>query len=454
MVDQQSKDVISKIMNMSCDRVKFAVSDIDGVLRGKYISRDKFMSAISGGLGFCSVVFGWDINDNCYDKGTVSGLHNGYPDQFVRLDLSTFRTIPWENNTPFLLGDFEKDSGKPLLVCPRQTLKRVLEQAKDMGFNTKFGLEFEWFSFAETPQTLGIKNFCNPTTISPGAFGYSMLRPALNRDYFNAIMDTMGAFEIGLESFHTETGPGVLEAALVATNALKAADEAILFKTAVKEIATSFGLIASFMAKWHPNLSGSGGHIHQSLWDSTNKNNVFFSNKDSHKMSDIFKYYVAGQVLILPEIMPLLAPNINSYKRFVEGCWAPTKMSWGVDNRTSALRVIPGSNKSTRLETRLGGSDINPYLAVAAALGAGLYGIKHKLKLDKPVSGDASCDPRGLALSRNLEQACAKMTDSSAAVEILGREFVDHFLYTRQWECEKFNKAVTNYELERYFEIV
>lgn len=440
--------------NFQSDRIKVAVSDIDGVLRGKYLHKDKFASALEGGFGFCSVIFGWDINDSSYAKGTVAGNHNGYPDILARIDQNTRRLVPWENDVPFFLADFEDSKGNPLAACPRQLLKKVIKQAEEMGFAAKFGLEFEWFNFAETPQSLADKQYCEPVTMSPGAFGYSMLRPALNQQYFAALMDQLPAFGIPLEGFHTETGPGVLEAAIMVSDALSAADRGLLFKTAVKEIATHHGFVASFMAKWNPNLAGCGGHMHQSLWDKNSSKNLFYDAKDPNSMSETFKHYIAGQMQLVPELLPFFAPNINSYKRLVEGHWAPTRMTWGLDNRTAALRVIPGSAKSTRLETRLGGADINPYLAVAAALAAGLYGIKHKLKLNDPIKGSAYVENSGIRLAKTLDEACQKTAQSEVAAELFGTDFMEHFLLTRAWECEKFNNAITNFEMQRYFEIV
>src|SRR5258705_763128 len=184
----------------------------------------------------------------------------------------------------------------------------------------------------------------------------------------------------------TETGPGTYEAAIVYADILEAADRAVLFKTAVKEIAYRHGILASFMAKINENLPGCGGHVHQSLWDKTGKKNLFFDEKDKMKMSDLAKNYLAGQLYCLPHILPMFAPTINSYKRLVEGAWAPTTLTWGMDNRTVALRVLAGSAKSCRLETRVIGSDVNPYLAMAASLASRLYGIKNNLKLKQPAT--------------------------------------------------------------------
>jgi glutamine synthetase len=209
------------------------------------------------------------------------------------------------------------------------------------------------------------------------------------------------------------------------------------------------------MAKWNAQLPGCSGHSHQSLWDLSRKNNLFYDEKDPHKMSALFKSYVAGQLKLLPEILPFFAPTVNSYKRLVDGYWAPTKPTWGIDNRTVACRIIPGSSKSTRLETRVPGSDVNPYLALAACIGAGLYGIEKNLELkSKPITGSAYHDTSTERLPRTLQEATLKLSESRIAREILGENFVDHFVKTRLWEWRQFQDSVTNWELQRYFEII
>ncbi|MBI2711752.1 MAG: glutamine synthetase, partial [Bdellovibrio sp.] len=312
-------------------KVKVAVSDIDGVLRGKYMDKDKFLSACESGFGFCSVVFGWDSSDKSYDNVKFTGWHTGYPDTQAKIDIATHRNIPWENDTPFFLADFDN------AVCPRNLLKKVIRKGEKGGFKATFGLEFEWFNFKETPQSLADKNTFAPQPISPGMFGYSILRTTLNQPFFAALMDELRRFQIPIEGLHTETGPGVLEAALLYSNALEAADRAILFKTAAKEIGYRFGILPTFMAKWNADLPGCSGHSHQSLWNLEGTENLFYNAKDPNRMSDVFKSYVAGQLRCLPEILPFFAPNVNSYKRLVDGYWAPTKVTWGVDNRTTAL---------------------------------------------------------------------------------------------------------------------
>lgn len=447
--------ITSELRESQHSKVKVAITDIDGILRGKYISMKKFMSAQKQGFGFCNVVLGWDCNDLCYDNVGYTGWHSGYPDAQVNIDLDTKRNIPWEQDTPFFLGHFVTENQKNLEVCPRGLLINGIEDLKSLGFNAQIGLEFEWFNFAECPDSLHDKAFQNLNPISPGMFGYSLIRASARREYFHDLMDNLSSYDIPLEGIHTETGPGVYEAAIAHSSPLKAADRGVLFKTAVKEIALSHDIVPTFMARWNDQLPGSSGHIHQSLMDLATSKPLFYDASDPHHMSETFKHYLAGLIKVLPEILPLFAPNINSYKRLVEGFWAPTRANWGIDNRTTAFRVIPGSESSTRLEARIGGADINPYLAIAACLKAGAYGIRHKIPLDlEPIKGNGYADTKGKKLPSTLEEASLKLKNSSIARELLGDTFVDHFANTRLWEWQQHKAAVTDWELKRYFEII
>ncbi|HEX8315508.1 MAG TPA: glutamine synthetase, partial [Flavisolibacter sp.] len=329
----------------------------------------------------------------------------------------------------------------------------VLADAEALGYTPAFSQEFEWYNFAETPQSATDKQFRNLAPLTPGMFGYSVLRSTLKNPFFSDLFDLLKNFGVPLEGLHTETGPGTYEAAISYSGILEAADRAVLFKTAVKEIAYKHGVMATFMAKVNENLPGCGGHVHQSLWKKDE--NVFYKESDRQRISEEMKQYIAGQLICLPHILPLFAPTINSYKRLVEGAWAPTTLTWGIDNRTVALRVLPGGKKSCRLETRVIGADVNPYLAMAGCLAAGLYGIKHKLELKQPATiGNGYTDFSNGTLPRTLEEATANMKQSGVAKEILGEGFVDHFVQTREWEWKQHLKAVTDWEYKRYFEII
>lgn len=448
MTDAQ---IIEYVKNHPSGKVKLAITDIDGILRGKYISTEKFLSVLQHEMGFCEVVFGWDANDASYDNGTFSGWHTGYPDKPVKFDLQTFRKIPWENGVPFFLADF---TGAAAAICPRNVLKKAIEAAATLGFAPYFSQEFEWFNFEETPHSANEKKFSGLRPLSPGMFGYSILRSTYRNDFFTDLFELLVKFDIPIEGLHTETGPGVLEAAIAYAPILESADRAVLFKTAVKEIAYKHGVLATFMAKWNESLPGCGGHIHQSLWDTAGHTNTFYDPTDPQGMSATFKSYIAGQLYCLPHILPLIAPNINSFKRLVPGLWAPTTLTWAVDNRTVALRALPGGAKSARLETRVAGSDTNAYLAMAACLASGLYGVKHKLPLQAETTGNGYLDLSHGVLPANLDVATQTMKTSALARDLFGETFVTHYTQTREWECRQHAKAVTDWELKRYFEII
>ncbi|MCW5650996.1 MAG: glutamine synthetase [Ramlibacter sp.] len=448
---------IAAVQKSGAQKVKVAVSDIDGVLRGKYLHRDKFLGAAEpapkGGFGFCDVVFGWDSGDTCYDNTTVTGWQHGFPDALARIDPNTARQVPWDHDVPLFLGEFVSADGSPYPVCPRQTLRRVLRRAEKLGFQVMTGMEFEWFNFRETPASWAAKKGVDPEPITPGMFGYSLLRMADNGGFFNALMDEMQAFNVPIEGLHTETGPGVYEAAIGFSEALEQADRAILFKTGAREIGKRFGIMPSFMAKWSQQYPGCSGHIHQSLSDG--KTNLFHDGKSRRGMSRLFESYLAGQVACLMEFGPMMWPTINSYKRLVDGFWAPVKPTWGLDNRTASFRVIAGSPKSTRLETRCPGADVNPYLAHAALIAAGLYGVEKGLKLTTPpITGTnqgAEDVPRA---PRTLIETTRQFSRSQVARDMLGDTFVDHFAATREWEWRQWLDGVTDWELKRYFEII
>lgn len=435
-------------------KAKIAFADIDGILRGKYISLEKLHSIAEKGSSFCDVIFGWDAADALYDRGSYTGWHSGFPDSPARLDPATLRAIPWEDDLPFLLGELMAADGGPSPICPRQLLKGIRNQAMDAGFRAVFAQEFEWFNFQETPTTAQGKHYQNLTPLSPGMFGYSILRSTLKNPFMRDLFDQLTAYGVPIEGLHTETGPGTYEAAIAHAEVIEAADRAVLFKTGVKEIAYRHGIMATFMAKIHEQLPGCGGHVHQSLWNADNTQNLFFDAKDPQRLSNLARQYIAGQLHCLPHILPMYAPTINSYKRLVEGAWAPTTLTWGVDNRTVALRVLNGGSQSCRLETRVIGADANPYLAMAAALASGLYGIRHQLQLQPPVEGNGYRVFEYGTLPHTLAEAATQMRDSAVARELFGDIFTDHFTMTRDWEWRQHLKSVTDWEYKRYFEII
>lgn len=444
-------------------KVKVGGFDVDGVLRGKYVSLEKFWSVVEPGFGFCDVIFGWDIADALYDNAKITGWHSGYPDAHALIDTDTFRVLPAEPDTAAFLVDFVNQDGSAHPACPRSLLKRSIAAAKAKGLTAQFGSEFEFWVFKETPESLQEKDFRKLTPISPGMFGYSWLREEQNRAFCHAIMDEMASFDIAIEALHTETGPGVYEVAIRYDDALRAADKAALFKTQMKSLAARHGLSVTFMAKWSADLPGSSGHLHQSLWsageragasDEGRPVNVFYDEHSPGKLSAKGRHYVGGQVALMPELTALYSPTINAYKRYVPGVWAPLNASWGIENRTCAIRVIPGSANSTRVEYRQTAADINPYIAMATCLAAGLWGIDNEVEPPRAGKGDDSFSSDLAPLPRTLKDATALLAASSRARQILGEAFVDHYVRTRDWEVRQFERSVTDWELRRYFESI
>jgi glutamine synthetase len=332
-------------------------------------------------------------------------------------------------------------------------LRQVIARAKALGYEAAVGSEFEFFVFKESPASLHAKGFRELEPLSPGMFGYSWVRSGQNADLCHAILDDMNAFGIPIEGLHTETGPGVYEVAIEYDHdPIRAADKAALFKTGMKQLATRLGYAVTFMAKFSHSLPGSSGHLHQSLWK--DGKNAFYDAEGAGRLSETGRHYVGGQVALMPELTALVSPTINSYKRYVPGVWAPLNASWGVENRTCALRVIPGSAKSTRIEYRQTAADINPYIAMATTLAAGLWGIEKRQQPPEPVEGDASARTDLAPLPRTLREATDWLARSPHAKSILGAEFVDHYVLTRDWESRQYERTVTEWELGRYFEAV
>lgn len=450
---------ISEYKQEGISRVKLGITDIDGVLRGKYISLDKFESVINGSSGFCDCVLGWDIDDQLYDNATFTGWHTAFPDALYRLDLSTERRLAEEGGTPYFIGEFVESDGQSLHpICPRSRLKHMLEQAEEMGVSIRLAFEYEFFIFKETPHSIREKNYSDLVPLSPGNFGYSVLRTMSLSDLFNEFMDYCSKHDIPLEGVHCETGPGVWEAAITVDEALEATDKASLFKTFTKAFFQKRDMVATFMAKWSMDYPGQSGHVHQSLYDLESGESVFYSAAAEHNMSDVMRQYVAGQQKYLKPFLALCAPTINSYTRLVKGAWAPTASTWGVDNRTVALRVIPGSPRAQRIEYRIGSADANPYLVAAANIGAGLLGIQEKLELGAPVVGNAyeiqdELD-QSLQLPGSLKESTRDLDASAEARKLLGDAFVDHFVSSREWEVREYERHVNDWQLKRYFEII
>ncbi|KAI1261464.1 hypothetical protein F5Y18DRAFT_401289 [Xylariaceae sp. FL1019] len=459
------------------NKVKLAGIDVDGMLRGKVVSKKKFLSIAKEGFGFCSVIFGWDMHDMLYPQELkISNKENGYRDLIAVPDLSSFRRIPWEDDIPFVLIHFhDPDTMEPVCADPRGLLKTTVGKLQDKGYNAMAGVEFEFFQFKTSePNTSAAAYMKNNVAhdipaLTEGMFGYSITRPTLNKDYYYDVYNSCEKFRCDIEGWHTESGPGVYEAALEFGQVSEMADRANLFKYAVRSIANKYGITPCFMAKPKQGLPGCSGHTHISVVDKDGKNLFVRETKDENakyadleNLSDLGRHFLAGLLEGLPYVMPMLAPNVNSYKRLVENFWAPVTVSWGLEHRAASIRIIaPPTSKpgATRFEVRVPGADINSHYVMAAILALGWRGVEKKLEIPVPPLGKGedvgSEGDKGERLAKSLKEATEKfMSKDSIAREVFGDDFVDHFGGSRMHEVRLWDEAVTDWELKRYIETV
>ncbi|KAL5611391.1 hypothetical protein BROUX41_000994 [Berkeleyomyces rouxiae] len=460
------------------DKVKVAGIDSDGILRGKLMSKKKFLSVLQSGFGFCSVIFGWDMHDTTYQPElSISNLANGYRDLLAVIDPKSFRRVPWEDNVPlFLISFLDPDTQKPICACPRSLLRGIKDKLEVEGMGALAGAEYEFYTFKTPDSQASPVEFLTASTssglksLTQGMFGYSMTRPVHNKNFYYDVFETCRKFKCDIEGWHTESGPGVFEAALEYDEITEMADRANLFKFALKSTAIKYNIIPCFMAKPIQGLPGNSGHIHVSVIDQKSGKNLFARSEpdpnpeylDLEWVTDLGRHFLAGVLEGLPYVMPMLAPTINSYKRLVENFWAPVTVSWGLEHRGASIRMIaPPTSKpgATRFEIRTCGADANPHLVMAAILGCGWRGVKRQLALPCPplAKGDSvgSDNDKGERLAKTLREATERFASKdSVARDVFGDAFVDHFAGTRMHEVRQWEEAVTDWEMKRYIETV
>jgi len=432
--------------------VQLEVPDLDGGLRAKLVSAVKAASPL--GAAMCTIMFGLTQADDVYES-PASSPGNGYPDLVMRPDLATLRPLPWCEATAAVLCDLFGADGARFPLAPRTVLRAVTDRCAELGFEARFAAEWELcvvHAGGEPGHGGGEGERGGPVPLGRTMNAYSSLRLRELRPLAQAFFERMDAVGISVESVHTELGHGMLEFAIAHAPALEAADHAARAKAYLKELCGERGLVATFMPKWRTGAPTSGCHFHQSLWQ--DGANVFAAPDGT--LSPLARHYLAGQLETLADFSVLFNPSVNAFRRLQPGTWTPATASWGVDNRTAAIRAITGAAKAVRLEHRRPGADVNPYLAIAAMLAGGLHGIAEKLEPPAPATGDAYADDRFPRLPATLADAIAALRDSLIAPDLLGREFVDHYLLSREvefrlwreWEAEQ----VTDWEHRRYFE--
>src|SRR3990170_4803668 len=335
--------------------------------------------------------------------------------------------------------------------------KRVSAEAflaQDAGFRPVMAAELEVRFFREDQESLRAKNFAGLRPLNPGLNCYSIHHASIDEPVIGRVAQCMNQYGIPVDAYNREHGAGMYEINLRHTDAVRAADQTMLYKSGTKEIAAQMGAVPTFMAKLADDVDGCGGHLHQSLWTAKGDDSVFWDEGGDHHISPALGRYIAGILATLPELMLMYAPNVNSYKRFVPRTWAPTSATWGIDNRTTALRIIASSPGAIRVENRVPGADLNPYLAFAASLAGGLHGIEKGLEPPPMTKGNAYQVSDAPPLPLSLPEALERFRDSALAREWFGAEFVEQYAAFRQWEVEKHRLAVTDWERRRYFEMV
>jgi glutamine synthetase len=444
--------------------IKIGAPDIEGVYRGKRVASRFFLDSLSDGFAQCDVLFGWDIAENVLTDLKFSNWERGFADIVMKPDLATFALVPWEENVASCICDLWTEQGDPVTISPRYILQNLIERARSMGYEPMAASELEFRFFRENQVSLREKDFGpDLTPLNPGMNCYSISQASADDHLVGRIARMMHDYGIEIEAYNREHGPGMYEMNIRYTNALTAADRTMLFKTGMKEICHQLGFTATFMAKWNDREDGSSGHSHMSLWNRNLERNMFWDGATEEHMSTTMRQFLAGVLSKLPEFMVLYAPVINSYKRYIEGTWAPLNSTWGMDNRTCAVRVINNGQRAIRIENRVPGADANFYLVFTAMLASGLYGIERQLELPARLAGNAY-DPATVArsiaegqiqpLARNLTDATHLFEGSEVAKEFLGRDFVEHFVATRKWEVKEYEKAVTNWDRRRYLELI
>ncbi|MEA2537552.1 MAG: glutamine synthetase [Chloroflexota bacterium] len=423
------------------DFVLLGVPDVNGMLRGKTLTRSEFERVTERGhMALSRLIFALDFSDDQIDGLPEFGLSSGASDILVRPDLSTLAPLSWRPGWAICIGTPTWSDGSPVGVAPRVLLEQV--QAANPGVTVRAALEYE---------VRIVSADGGPVT---GGLQYSLVDAAHLADLTEALSAACVALGIDLGVVHTEGGHGLVEFNVSPSDAVRAADEATLLKTCLKQLARTMGLSVSFLAKQVEGEEGSGGHLHVSLWDGQGRS-LFAGDPVHDGISDPMSHAIAGLLELMPAMSLLYNPTINSYKRVIERLFAPVTASWGLDNRSTAVRAITGTPESTRVEIRRPGADANPYLVLAAALGSMAHGLSKGVPAPAPATGDASQPPPGTdRLPSSLEEAVRVFEADPVAQAVLGSEFSDYFAATRRWELRAWQRTVTDWERGRYGPVV
>ena len=433
------------------DTVVAAFVDMQGRLVGKRVHARYFLEAVKDEWHACDYLLAVDIDMVPVPGFKAASWERGYGDFMIRPDLATLRRLPWLPGTALVLGDVCDHHGRDLPHSPRGILKRQLARLKDRGFKAVMASELEFYAFDDDFRSARDKRYHELRTAGWYIEDYHVFETTKREPLMRAIRNGMEGAGIPVQESKGEWGPGQEEINIVYAEALEMADRHVIMKTGIKEIAYLQGKAVTFMAKWRKDLAGSSCHIHTSLWNEADGAAAFADKADPEGVTPLFRQFLAGQLACAGDLVPFLAPCVNSYKRFQAGSFAPTNIVWSRDNRTAGFRVL-GHGKSTRVECRIPGADANPYLAFAALLAAGLHGIENGLELGSAFSGDAYRSSEIPAVPKTLHQAVDRLDGSAVMRAAMGDDVVDHYVHALRWEQAQYDGAVTDWELIRYFE--
>lgn len=443
-------DLKTKVSSGDIDTVLICVVDMQGRLMGKRLVAQYFIDSGWEESHCCNYLLATDLEMATPDGYESTSWQGGYGDYIMKPDLETIRPMPWLDGTVMVLCDVLDHHHNPVSHSPRAVLQKQIARLADLGFSAVMATELEFFLFAKSFDEIRADGFRDLEPISAYNEDYHIFQTTKEEHVMRPIRNHLYAAGIPIEGSKGEAEAGQEELNIKYAGAMDCADHHTISKHAVKEIAWQQGHAASFLPKWHKDRVGSASHVHQSLWK--DGENVFFDPKAEHGMSDLMRHYMAGMIKYSNDMMIFLAPYVNSYKRFQKGSFAPTGTVWSIDNRTAGFRLCGEGSKAIRVECRVGGSDLNPYLAMAAQLAAGIAGIKEKLELQPPQGGDAYNDPDAKKLPANLTQSMEALNASDMLKAAFGEDVVAHYHRCAEWEQEEFDRVVTDWEIARGFE--
>ena len=435
------------------DTVVVAMVDLQGRLIGKRFHAKYFVDGGYEETHGCNYLLGVDIEMEPVPGYKATSWEKGYGDFVLKPDMSTLRRTPWLPGTALVLCDvLDHHTHEDVPHSPRGMLRKQLKRLEAMKMKAYMASELEFFLFGDSYEVANQKGYRNLKTAGYYIEDYHILQTSKEEVYMRALRNGLAGAGIPVENSKGEWGPGQEEINVRYAEALEMADRHAIIKNGAKEIAYTVGKSVSFMAKWDYGMAGNSSHVHQSLWSADGKP-LFFDPAGEHGMSDLMKHYLAGQLAHAEEITYFLAPYINSYKRFMAGTFAPTRAVWSFDNRTAGFRICGANTKAIRVECRVGGADLNPYLAFAALIAAGLDGIEKKMELEPVVSGDIYDTSRQLReIPKTLRDATKLLDESTFLRSVMGDDVVDHYVHTAKWEQFEFDRRITDLELKRGFE--